>query len=158
MAMPAILRLLRPGDWTKGVFVLVPIVFWLAGEGRTVDASIAQAKVRAAFMAFVAIGLVASGWYALNDAWDAPEDRLHPTKRRRPVASGAVRAYEQVNRASGRQGETRKWVRDVTGARGGAGLMTILRRQTIRSGRCPLIVRLSGRAHRWRLAPRSMRQ
>jgi 4-hydroxybenzoate polyprenyltransferase len=92
MAMPAILRLLRPGDWTKGVFVLVPIVFWLAGEGRTVDASIAQAKVRAAFMAFVAIGLVASGWYALNDAWDAAEDRLHPTKRRRPVASGAVSA------------------------------------------------------------------
>jgi 4-hydroxybenzoate polyprenyltransferase len=90
MAMPAILRLLRPGDWTKGVFVLVPIVFWLAGEGRTVDASIAQAKVRAAFMAFVAVGLVASGWYALNDAWDAAEDRLHPTKRRRPVASGAV--------------------------------------------------------------------
>jgi 4-hydroxybenzoate polyprenyltransferase len=92
MAMPAILRLLRPGDWTKGVFVLVPIVFWLAGEGRTVDASIAQAKVRAAIMAFVAIGLVASGWYALNDAWDAAEDRKHPTKRRRPVASGAVSA------------------------------------------------------------------
>jgi 4-hydroxybenzoate polyprenyltransferase len=43
-------------------------------------------------MAFVAIGLVASGWYALNDAWDAAEDRKHPTKRRRPVASGAVSA------------------------------------------------------------------
>ena len=49
-------------------------------------------KLKTALMAFVAIGLVASGWYALNDAWDAPEDRLHPTKRRRPVASGAVRA------------------------------------------------------------------
>jgi len=90
--MPALLRLLRPGDWTKGVFVLIPIVFWLAGEGRDVGRDVVELKVKAALMAFAAISLVASGWYALNDAWDAAEDRLHPTKRRRPVASGAVSA------------------------------------------------------------------
>lgn len=90
--MPPIVRLLRPGDWTKGVFVLIPIVFWLAGEGHGAEQGVARLKVHAALLAFVAIGLVASGWYALNDAWDAPEDRLHPTKRKRPVASGAVSA------------------------------------------------------------------
>jgi decaprenyl-phosphate phosphoribosyltransferase len=34
--------------------------------------------------------LAASGTYCLNDAIDAPSDRLHPTKRTRPVATGAV--------------------------------------------------------------------
>lgn len=40
--------------------------------------------------AFVALGLVASGTYAINDAFDADADRLHPTKRHRPVASRAI--------------------------------------------------------------------
>ncbi|MBM4052855.1 MAG: hypothetical protein FJ270_08975 [Planctomycetes bacterium] len=92
MASPALLRLLRPGDWMKGVFVLIPIVFWLAGEGRGAGSDVVELKLKAALLAFVAISMVASGWYALNDVWDVAEDRLHPTKRRRPVASGAVSA------------------------------------------------------------------
>jgi 4-hydroxybenzoate polyprenyltransferase len=39
---------------------------------------------------FVAFCLAASGTYCVNDALDAPKDRQHPVKRRRPVASGAV--------------------------------------------------------------------
>jgi decaprenyl-phosphate phosphoribosyltransferase len=41
-------------------------------------------------VAFVAFCLLASGAYLLNDVHDAPEDRRHPIKRHRPVASGAV--------------------------------------------------------------------
>jgi decaprenyl-phosphate phosphoribosyltransferase len=41
-------------------------------------------------VAFVAFCLAASGAYCINDAADAEADRLHPKKRHRPVAAGAV--------------------------------------------------------------------
>lgn len=88
--MHPLIRLLRPADWVKNVFVLVPIVFWLPGAGRGSDASVVQAKGVAELLAFAAFCLAASGWYCVNDALDAAEDRLHPVKRRRPVASGQV--------------------------------------------------------------------
>ena len=88
--MLSILRLLRPGDWIKNIFVLVPLVFWLPGAGRASAVDVAN-KGGAAALAFVAFCLAASGWYAINDALDAKEDRLHVVKRRRPVASGAIR-------------------------------------------------------------------
>jgi len=84
------IRLLRPADWVKNVFVLVPIVFWLPGAGRGTEAGVVQAKGVSELLAFAAFCLAASGWYCINDALDAAEDRLHPIKRRRPVASGQV--------------------------------------------------------------------
>ncbi len=87
--MPALLRLLRPGDWVKNVFVLVPLVFWLAGAGRAEPGNLST-KTTAVALAFIAFCLASSGWYAINDALDVAEDRLHPVKRRRPVASGAL--------------------------------------------------------------------
>lgn len=86
----AVLVLTRPGDWIKSVFVFVPIVFWLAGAGRATPLDEAMVRLLDAAIAFVAFCLVASGFYCMNDALDAPEDRTHPVKRRRPVASGAV--------------------------------------------------------------------
>jgi decaprenyl-phosphate phosphoribosyltransferase len=41
-------------------------------------------------LSFVVFCLLASGAYLINDARDAPEDRLHPVKRHRPIASGAI--------------------------------------------------------------------
>jgi 4-hydroxybenzoate polyprenyltransferase len=41
-------------------------------------------------LAFIAFCVTASGTYAMNDALDASEDRKHPLKRARPVASGAI--------------------------------------------------------------------
>jgi 4-hydroxybenzoate polyprenyltransferase len=88
--MSAWIRLLRPGDWTKNVFVLVPAVFWLSGQGRGLPAEEAWAKVLPIGWAFLAFCLAASGSYCVNDALDAEKDRRHPVKRRRPVASGAI--------------------------------------------------------------------
>jgi len=90
------IRLLRPADWVKNVFVLVPIVFWLPGAGRGSDPAVVQAKSVAELFAFVAFCLAASSWYCINDALDAADDRLHPIKRRRPVASGQVSALTAV--------------------------------------------------------------
>lgn len=86
----AVLRLLRPGDWVKNVIVLVPIVFYFAGEGRGATEEAIRAAIQAVVIAFVAFCLTSSGFYAVNDALDADEDRRHPVKRRRPVASGVI--------------------------------------------------------------------
>lgn len=76
------IRLLRPHQWAKNVLVLVPL--FVSGQWRNVDA---WQAVGLAFLAFCA---VASSGYVLNDLRDADEDAQHPTKRFRPLASGAV--------------------------------------------------------------------
>ena len=88
--MSAWLRLIRPGDWTKNVFVLVPLIFWLPGEGRAAGAPAASELVGSVLWMFAAFCLAASGFYAINDSIDARSDRMHPVKRLRPVASGAI--------------------------------------------------------------------
>ncbi|MDA1007742.1 MAG: UbiA prenyltransferase family protein [Planctomycetota bacterium] len=88
--LQSILRLLRPGDWTKNVFVLLPLVFWSASTGRDADSATMRLVIEASLIAFSSFCLAASGWYCLNDAMDVEEDRLHPKKQHRPVASGAV--------------------------------------------------------------------
>lgn len=75
-------RLLRPRQWVKNGFVLAPLLF--AG----VDAQ--PARVPEAIAAFVLFCLIASGIYCWNDVLDRVADRAHPTKRNRPVASGAI--------------------------------------------------------------------
>lgn len=80
--LPAWLQLLRPRQAAKSLIVLVPLVF----SGHAFDPH-AAARALAAFAGFV---LVSMGVYCANDVLDAARDRLHPQKRHRPVASGAV--------------------------------------------------------------------
>ena len=74
----------RPSHWVKNLFVCVPLFFSqqllvLQSVGRTL----------------AAVGLfcaVSSSVYILNDLFDREQDRLHPEKRRRPLASGDLDA------------------------------------------------------------------
>ncbi|MCP3958621.1 MAG: decaprenyl-phosphate phosphoribosyltransferase [bacterium] len=75
-------RAMRPVQWVKNVFVLAPIVF--AEQLRD-----PQVLGRAA-IAFAAFCLAASTVYLINDLRDREEDRRHPLKRHRPIASGAL--------------------------------------------------------------------
>lgn len=75
-------RLARPHHWTKNGFVLAGLLFGHAWRE--------PALVAAALIATLAFCLASSAVYAFNDALDAPRDREHPEKRRRPVARGAV--------------------------------------------------------------------
>ena len=84
------LKLLRPGDWAKNAFVLIPAVFWLAGDGRSASGAELHDQLARVLLTVVAFSMAGSGFYAINDVLDADEDRKHPTKCRRPVASGAV--------------------------------------------------------------------
>ncbi len=78
----ALIQALRPVQWVKNVFVLAPIVF---------AEQLGQAEVvtRAA-MAFGTFCLAASAIYLINDLRDRDEDRRHPLKQHRPIASGAL--------------------------------------------------------------------
>jgi 4-hydroxybenzoate polyprenyltransferase len=76
------LRLARPKQWTKNGFVLAGVVF--AHEALVVSS---VAKALLAFLAFCALS---GAVYAANDVLDVEEDRKHPLKRLRPVASGEI--------------------------------------------------------------------
>ena len=80
--MSPVLTALRPWQWAKNLFVLAPLVF----AHRLTD-TVALGRGVLAFAAFCA---AASAVYLLNDVVDRDEDRRHPVKRQRPVASGAV--------------------------------------------------------------------
>ncbi len=75
-------RLARPRQWIKNLLIFVAP----AAAGVLLQWTVLWHGL-AAFGIFC---LAASGTYFLNDAIDARSDRLHPTKRLRPVASGAV--------------------------------------------------------------------
>jgi decaprenyl-phosphate phosphoribosyltransferase len=79
----ALLELARPGQWIKNGFVLLPLFF--------AHAMFEAQALRGALLATAAFCLAASAVYAFNDARDATRDRLHPNKRRRPVARGDIR-------------------------------------------------------------------
>jgi len=73
---------MRPYQWTKNAVVLAGVVFsGQAGEG---------AQLARALIATFAFCLISSAVYAFNDWHDRAEDRLHPVKFKRPVASGEV--------------------------------------------------------------------
>jgi len=78
----AILSTMRPRQWMKNVLVIAA-----AGAAGALGRDDVPIRVAVAFLAFC---LLASGIYAINDVRDAPEDRLHPIKRRRPIAAGEL--------------------------------------------------------------------
>jgi 4-hydroxybenzoate polyprenyltransferase len=80
------LRLLRPKQWIKNLFVFAPAVF-----AREIFHPGAALQVFQAFLAFCA---AASAVYIINDMADVDADRMHPDKRHRPLASGALSVAE----------------------------------------------------------------
>ena len=78
----ALLVAMRPRQWIKNLLVLaVP-----AAAGKLAEGDVA-ADTAIAFLAFC---LASAGTYLLNDVWDHEADRIHPVKRRRPIASGEL--------------------------------------------------------------------
>lgn len=78
----ALIKTLRPQQWVKNVFVAAPLFFAL----RLFDIT---SSLRSA--AAVALFCLISGCvYVLNDIVDVEQDRRHPQKRNRPIASGRL--------------------------------------------------------------------
>lgn len=78
----AIVRQLRPRQWTKNGAVLAPLLF--------AKAVFEKDNLIRGVLAAVAFSFVASGIYVLNDWLDREKDRLHPEKKHRPIAAGII--------------------------------------------------------------------
>ncbi len=81
-----IIKLIRPKDHIKNLFVLAPAFF----AGKISSISIFKNSCQA----FLSFCLIASAVYILNDIKDLPEDRQHPIKKNRPLARGAISIKE----------------------------------------------------------------
>ena len=86
--IPLIIKLMRPHQYIKNIFIFIPLFFAL----KITDASL----VLNAFIAFFAFSLSASSVYILNDYFDIEADREHPKKRFRPLASGEISKHEAI--------------------------------------------------------------
>ena len=78
----ALVRLMRPHQWAKNVFVFAGLVFSQGWANAALDLQVLQA--------FAAFCCASSMVYILNDWHDRDSDALHPVKRKRPLASGTV--------------------------------------------------------------------
>lgn len=76
------IRLLRPKDWAKNLFLFVPLFF----SGDLFNTSLYPSLL----LGFLAFSLMASSIYIINDYRDIEDDKKHPEKSKRPLASGAV--------------------------------------------------------------------
>lgn len=72
----------RPLQWTKNLLVFAGVIF----AAELDDAQ----RVGEAVLLFVSFSLASSAAYIVNDVRDVEEDRAHPVKRARPVASGEI--------------------------------------------------------------------
>ena len=76
------LKMLRAHQWAKNVLIAVPMV--LSHEYFNIG------MIAACLLAFVSFSAAASSVYIVNDFFDLALDRKHPTKRKRPFASGML--------------------------------------------------------------------
>ncbi|PIE51604.1 decaprenyl-phosphate phosphoribosyltransferase [Candidatus Fermentibacteria bacterium] len=88
--MKALLEAMRLKAWTKNLFVFAALLF---GRAWSADAGLAT------ILAALGFGLISSSIYLLNDSVDMKNDRLHPEKCKRPIASGRLSGTTAVSTA-----------------------------------------------------------
>ena len=72
---------MRPKHYLKNILVILPLFF---------SRELTQSKIIIAFFSFFAFCLISSTIYIINDIFDVEKDKNHPTKCRRPIASGKI--------------------------------------------------------------------
>jgi 4-hydroxybenzoate polyprenyltransferase len=77
-----VVRLLRPRQWPKNIIAFAPALF---ASVMFTDKTFLHVT-----LCVVALSFCSSGIYLINDVVDCEQDRLHPVKSKRPIASGAV--------------------------------------------------------------------
>jgi 4-hydroxybenzoate polyprenyltransferase len=80
----AVVETLRPQQWVKNGFIFAALIF---SQSLT-----RWDRCRQVLLAALVFCVVSSATYVLNDILDAPEDRHHPIKKLRPIASGRISA------------------------------------------------------------------
>ena len=83
-----IFSLLRPNQYIKNIFIFLPLFFSL----KIIELNL----FLNATIAFIAFSLISSAVYIFNDFHDIKEDRLHPKKKSRPLASGTITKSQSI--------------------------------------------------------------
>ena len=76
------IKLIRPFHWVKNTLTFFPLIF--SNNFFNLD------KLAVSIIGFAAFCFIASSVYVINDYRDADKDKLHPTKKNRPIASGRI--------------------------------------------------------------------
>lgn len=84
----SIFKLMRPKQWIKNLFVLVPLLFS--------ERFLFLGDIEKSIATFILFCLISSTVYIMNDILDVKSDRIHPKKRLRPIASGAVKIPQAI--------------------------------------------------------------
>jgi len=80
---------MRIHQYIKNLFIFLPLFF----AAKITDIPLLSSVI----IAFMAFSLTASGIYTLNDYHDIEEDRQHPKKKSRPLASGAISKTQAIS-------------------------------------------------------------
>ncbi len=81
--LKSIIKLMRPTQWIKNGFVFMPLVFSARMSSKE--------DLYSTIVMLIVFCLVSSVTYIFNDYMDIERDRAHPVKKKRPLASGAVK-------------------------------------------------------------------
>ena len=84
-----LLKTMRPRQWTKNLIIYIPFAFTLREYWRPFSREMWDLLEKATF-GFVLFCIISGVIYLINDLVDLEKDRLHPKKRFRPLASGAL--------------------------------------------------------------------
>mgnify|MGYP001422476222 FL=1 len=87
--MKNFIKLIRPKHYFKNLFILLPLFF--SGQINNLE------LLLDGLVAFIAFSLVASSIYIFNDYKDIYNDRKHPIKKFRPLASGLIKKSTALN-------------------------------------------------------------
>jgi decaprenyl-phosphate phosphoribosyltransferase len=82
MKINSLIATLRPSHYVKNLFIFLPAFF-----GGAIVETLAAKEIWLTFISFCALSSVV---YIINDLSDIPSDRIHPTKKYRPIASGQI--------------------------------------------------------------------
>ena len=86
--MLAIIESLRPNQWIKNLSLFAAAI--LTGQLFT------PAVFNASLLAFISFCALSSSSYLINDLLDIDKDRLHPVKKYRPLARGAISKNDAI--------------------------------------------------------------
>ena len=82
------LSLIRPKHWIKNLLIFIPIIY--AHNLNKLD------LLKSTILCFLIFCLISSAVYVINDIVDLDNDRLHPVKNMRPIASGQIKIVNAV--------------------------------------------------------------
>jgi decaprenyl-phosphate phosphoribosyltransferase len=89
---PAFIRLVRPRQWVKNAFIVAPLFFTPSAWTKTQSVAV--------LLTVIVFCLLSSTVYVVNDYADREADRLHPEKKKRPIASGEISAAGAIGIAA----------------------------------------------------------